>query len=106
MLAGRAENDAFNQLVLFAGLDPRPVVWLRAWFRYLRQTGVAFGIATVVDALRRAPEATAALIDLFVADARPRRRPRPRRRHRRRRRDVRRGARRTCAGSTTTASCG
>ena len=71
VLGGKAENDAFNQLVLFAGLDPRPVVWLRAWFRYMRQTGVAFSLATVVDALRRAPKATDALI-------RPvRRRPRP-----------------------------
>ncbi|MDQ3143258.1 MAG: NAD-glutamate dehydrogenase [Pseudomonadota bacterium] len=67
VLDGQAENDAFNQLVLFAGLDPRPVVWLRAWFRYLRQTGVAFGIATVVDALRLAPTSTAALVDLFTA---------------------------------------
>ena len=30
-------------------------MWLRAWFRYLRQTGSAFGLVTVVDALRRAP---------------------------------------------------
>ena len=67
VLAGRAENDAFNQLVLFARLDTRPVVWLRAWFRYLRQTGVAFGIATVVDALRYAPPTTSALISLFTA---------------------------------------
>ncbi len=65
VLGGGAENDAFNQLVLFAGLDPKPVVWLRAWFRYLRQTGVAYGLATVVDALRRAPQATEALIALF-----------------------------------------
>jgi glutamate dehydrogenase len=66
VLAGKAENDAFNQLVLFAGLDTRPVVWLRAWFRYMRQTGVAFSLATVVDALRRAPRATEALIRLFT----------------------------------------
>ena len=37
----------------------RPVVWLRAWFRYLRQTGSSFGLVTVVDALRRAPECDA-----------------------------------------------
>ncbi|HXH15151.1 MAG TPA: NAD-glutamate dehydrogenase domain-containing protein [Sphingomonas sp.] len=71
VLDGQAENDAFNQLVLFARLDPRPVAWLRAWFRYLRQTGVAFGIATVVDALRLAPLTTAALIDLFTASHDP-----------------------------------
>jgi len=67
VLAGDAENDAFNQLVLFAGLDPQAVVWLRAWFRYLRQTGVAYGLATVVDALRRSPEATKALVAIFAA---------------------------------------
>jgi len=67
VLGGAAENDAFNQLILFAGLDPKPVVWLRAWFRYLRQTGVAYGLATVVDALRRAPQATETLIALFTA---------------------------------------
>ena len=78
MLSGKAENDAFNQLVLYAGLDPRPVVWLRAWFRYMRQTGVAFSLATVVDALRRAPKATGALIRLFTRRARPQGVKRPR----------------------------
>ena len=62
-----AEDDEFNQLVLFAGLDPQPVVWLRAWFRYARQTGSSFGLVTIVDALRRAPKATAALVGLFTA---------------------------------------
>ncbi|MEO6432717.1 MAG: NAD-glutamate dehydrogenase domain-containing protein [Sphingomicrobium sp.] len=67
VLCGRAEDDEFNQLVLYAGLEPRAVVWLRAWFRYLRQTGSSFGLLTVVDALRRAPDATRALIGLFAA---------------------------------------
>jgi len=67
VMGGQAENDPFNQLVLLAGLDPRSVVWLRSWFRYLRQTGVAFGLQTMVDALRRAPEAARALIAYFCA---------------------------------------
>lgn len=67
VLDGVAENDEFNQLVLLAGLDPQPVVWLRAWFRYLRQTGVAYGLITVVDALRRSPAATRALVGHFAA---------------------------------------
>ncbi|WP_308517918.1 NAD-glutamate dehydrogenase [Sphingomonas flavescens] len=67
VLCGAAENDEFNQLVLYAGLDTQPVVWLRAWFRYLRQTGSSFGLVTVVDALRRAPKATQALIGSFAA---------------------------------------
>jgi glutamate dehydrogenase len=33
VLSGQAEDDEFNQLVLLAGLEPRAVVWLRAWFR-------------------------------------------------------------------------
>jgi glutamate dehydrogenase len=67
VLCGIAEDDEFNQLVLYAGLDTQAVVWLRAWFRYLRQTGSSFGLITVVDALRRAPNATRALVGLFVA---------------------------------------
>ncbi len=67
VLCGTAEDDEFNQLVLYAGLDTQHVVWLRAWFRYLRQTGSSFGLITVADALRRAPGATPALIGLFTA---------------------------------------
>ena len=67
VLQRHAEDDEFNQLVLFAGLDPQPVVWLRAWFRYLRQTGVAYGLMTMVDALKRSPAATRALIGWFAA---------------------------------------
>jgi len=62
-----AEDDEFNQLVLFAGLEPTAVVWIRAWFRYLRQTGSAFGLITIAEALRRAPTATQSLIGLFRA---------------------------------------
>ncbi|MBA3577136.1 MAG: NAD-glutamate dehydrogenase [Sphingomonas sp.] len=65
VLRGAAEDDEFNQLVLFAGVEPSAVVWIRAWFRYLRQTGSAFGLLTIADALRRAPAATKALIGLF-----------------------------------------
>ncbi|WP_253201433.1 NAD-glutamate dehydrogenase [Sphingomonas quercus] len=72
VLEGRAENDAFNQLLVAAGLDPDAVVLLRAWFRYLRQTGLPYGIQTVVDAARRAPEITRGLIALFHALHHPR----------------------------------
>jgi glutamate dehydrogenase len=67
VLCGRSEDDEFNQLVLYAALDMQAVVWFRAWFRYLRQTGSSFGLVTIVDALRRAPAATKALIGLFTA---------------------------------------
>jgi glutamate dehydrogenase len=71
VLCGVAENDEFNQLVLYAGLDTRQVVWIRAWFRYLRQTGSSFSLVTVVDALRRAPHATRTLVGLFAASHDP-----------------------------------
>ncbi|MGN6057255.1 MAG: NAD-glutamate dehydrogenase [Sphingomicrobium sp.] len=71
VLRGVSEDDEFNQLVLYAGLEMQAVVWLRAWFRYLRQTGSSFGLVTVVDALRRAPNATRALIGLFTASHDP-----------------------------------
>ncbi len=71
VLCGVAENDEFNQLVLYAGLETRQVVWIRAWFRYLRQTGSSFGLVTVVDALRRAPNATRALVSMFSASHDP-----------------------------------
>src|SRR3954466_11477364 len=71
VLCGAAEDDEFNQLVLYASLDTQAVVWIRAWFRYLRQTGSSFGLITIVDALRRAPNATRALIGLFVAAHEP-----------------------------------
>ncbi len=67
VLEGKAENDPFNQLIVSASLEPREVALFRAWFRYLRQTGLSYSLVTVVDALRRAPEVTKGLIALFDA---------------------------------------
>ncbi len=51
VLNQEAENDAFNRLVPGTGLRAREADWLRAFYRYLRQTGMGFTIYTVVDAL-------------------------------------------------------
>lgn len=67
VLNGRAEDDAFNRLVTGTGLAAQEADWLRAFYRYLRQAGMGFTIYTVVDALRRAPAVTAALMALFTA---------------------------------------
>ena len=67
VLENRAENDAFNRLIVEAGMTPASVVLLRAWFRYLRQTGMSYGLGTVVDALRGAPQVANALIRRFSA---------------------------------------
>jgi len=67
VLASHAEDDAFNALIVGVGLDPREVVLVRAWFRYLRQTGLPYGLQTVAGALHRAPDVARALIALFDA---------------------------------------
>ncbi|MHA6723816.1 NAD-glutamate dehydrogenase [Sphingomonas sp. RS2018] len=67
VLEGVAENDAFNRLIVEGGMAPRSVTLFRAWFRYLRQTGLPYGLTTVVDAIRRAPGVAAALIERFAA---------------------------------------
>ena len=67
MLNQQAENDPFNRLVTGTGLEAQEADWLRAFYRYLRQTGMGYTIYTVVDALQRAPAVTTALIDLFTA---------------------------------------
>jgi glutamate dehydrogenase len=71
VLKGTAENDRFNDLVVTSGVDPFDVVLFRAWFRYLRQVGQSFGLLTVVDALRKSPAITQALITLFRARHNP-----------------------------------
>ncbi len=67
VLNGSAEDDPFNRLIAAAGLAPREANWMRAIYRYLRQTGVSFTIYTVVDALVAAPQVTAGMIALFEA---------------------------------------
>jgi glutamate dehydrogenase len=73
VLEGKAENDAFNQLLVAAALKPADVVLFRAWFRYLRQGGLSYSLITVVEALRRAPAVAQGLIALFEAshDSKP-----------------------------------
>jgi glutamate dehydrogenase len=71
VLNGAAENDAFNRLVVTAGLAAQEADWLRAFYRYLRQTGASYTVGTVVDALGRAPAITRGLIDVFRARHEP-----------------------------------
>lgn len=67
VLGGAAESDAFNRLVIAAGLGADEADWLRAWFRYLRQAGLGYAVATAVDALAGAPDVAQGLIALFRA---------------------------------------
>lgn len=65
VLEGTAENDRFNELLISAALEPRSVILFRAIFRYLRQTGVAYGLSTFVDALQREQGIARDLVRLF-----------------------------------------
>ena len=71
VLNSQSEDDPFNRLVVETGLASQEANWLRAFYRYLRQTGMGFTIYTVVDALRRAPQVTRAIIDFFIAQHDP-----------------------------------
>jgi glutamate dehydrogenase len=71
VLSGAVENDRFNALMVTTGLDAQGATLMRALFRYLRQTGMSYGLLTVVDVLRRSAIATQALITLFTAQHDP-----------------------------------
>jgi glutamate dehydrogenase len=65
--SGHADNDAFNQLVLRAGLSWRDVTLLRACFAYLRQAGLAFSQGFVERTLLVHKRVTQLLVALFQA---------------------------------------
>jgi glutamate dehydrogenase len=65
VLTGAHENDGFNALIIACQMGAEAAGWLRAYFRYLRQTGVTYGLMTVVDALRRYPAISRDLVTLF-----------------------------------------
>jgi glutamate dehydrogenase len=64
---GRAEDDGLNRLVLGAGLEWREVALLRAYCRYLRQTGTTFSQAYMEQTLARHCDLARRLVELFTA---------------------------------------
>ncbi len=64
---GQAESDGFNRLVLGAGLNWRQTMLLRAYCKYLLQTGVSFSQAYMERALYSHPSIAALLVHLFEA---------------------------------------
>ncbi len=65
--AGEIENDNLNRLVLRAELAARDVTILRAYAKYLRQTGSTFSDAYIERALTGNPAIASRLVELFVA---------------------------------------
>ena len=64
---GRMDNDSFNQLTLTAGIPWRIVIVMRAYCRYLLQTGLPFSQGYVAQVLVNHAAIARALADLFVA---------------------------------------
>jgi glutamate dehydrogenase len=62
---GEAESDGFNRLVLGAGLSWRQTTLLRAYCKYLLQTGISFSQAYMQRALYSHPAIAAAIVRLF-----------------------------------------
>jgi glutamate dehydrogenase len=65
--AGALENDGLNKLVLGAGLAWREVALLRAYAKYLRQTGIPFSQDYMERALVAYPAIARGTVELFVA---------------------------------------
>ena len=63
---GEMENDGFNKLVLRSGLSAREVKVLRSYCKYLRQAGIPFSQTYMEETLKRNPQITRRLVDLFV----------------------------------------
>ena len=66
------ENDGFNRLLLGAGLAVREITVLRAYCRYLLQTGVAFSQAYMERTLAANPVIARNLVRLFALALDPR----------------------------------
>ena len=65
--SGEVENDGFNRLLLAAGLVAREIVILRAYCKYLLQTGVPFSQAYMERTLSANPAIARNLVKLFEA---------------------------------------
>ncbi len=65
--AGRCENDGFNKLVLTAELGWTDIALLRAYAKYLRQTGTPFSQAFMEEALNSHGQIARHLAQLFHA---------------------------------------
>jgi glutamate dehydrogenase len=64
-LAGEVENDGFNRLLLAANLDAREIVMMRAYCKYLLQTGVPFSQASIERTLTNNAGIAQSLVRLF-----------------------------------------
>jgi glutamate dehydrogenase len=72
VMAGAAENDGYNALVLAAGLGWREVALIRTLSRFLRQIRIAYSQDYLWATLRKHPSVAAAIVQLFYTRFDPR----------------------------------
>jgi glutamate dehydrogenase len=65
------ENDRLNALILKAGLNFRQVVLLRAYAKYLRQTGFVHGLMAICQAFAAYPQIVKNIVELFESRFNP-----------------------------------
>jgi glutamate dehydrogenase len=63
---GEAQNDGFNRLIIGAELEWHEVVVLRAYSKYIRQTGVPLSETTIQQTLADNAAITRLLLQLFI----------------------------------------
>ena len=68
---GLMDSDSFNQLTLSAGIPWRLVIVMRAYCRYLLQTGLPFSQGYIAQVLVNNAAIAKVLADLFVARFKP-----------------------------------
>ncbi|MCZ8178646.1 MAG: NAD-glutamate dehydrogenase [Rhizobium sp.] len=62
---GAVDNDAFNRLILAAGLNAREASVLRAYAAYLRQAGAVYSLTYMAETLAKHPAIASDLVTLF-----------------------------------------
>ena len=64
---GQVDNDSFNRLVINCGMSVREVTVMRAYARYLRQTGITFSQGYIARTLNHYPQIAGDLFKLFCS---------------------------------------
>ena len=71
VFSGQAESDAFNRLIILAGLTWREAALMRMYGRYLQQAGIPYSQNYIAESLIRYPAIVRALFALFDARFNP-----------------------------------
>ncbi len=65
VVSGRAENDNYNALVVYAGLSARQVMLMRAYGKYIKQVGITYHEGYVAQALCNHAGIVAKMVQMF-----------------------------------------